>query len=189
MNLFIDTISNIGNFILFNDKREIITKKKWNIKWKESSKLISKIDKFVKKNNLSFLDLSNIVVVNWPGSFTWIRTTVLVVNTINYIINKSITPISFFDLYDNYPIIKSSSKRDCFVKENKKDKIKILSNDDLLNYLKKNNILEIYWEIDKKILPWIKILDKINYDNIIKKIKFEDNKIISPLYIKKPNIS
>jgi hypothetical protein len=48
-----------------------------------------------------------------------VRTTVLAANSINYIINKNMTALSFFDLHNTYPIIKASSKRDCFVQKEK----------------------------------------------------------------------
>jgi len=58
---------------------------------------------------------------------------VLAVNTINYIIKKNITHLSFFDLFTSYPIIKSSSRRDLFVKYEKHATIEIVNNDDFLN--------------------------------------------------------
>jgi hypothetical protein len=39
------------------------------------------------------------------------------------------TAISYFDLHKTYPIIKASSKRDCFVQKNKNSKIEIIMND------------------------------------------------------------
>jgi len=189
MNLFVDTISSEWNLILFDDNRKIIDKIIWHIKWNESSLLIPKIDELIKRNNLDYKNLKNIIVVNWPGSFTWVRTTILVINSINFITKNNVDCLSFFDLYDNYPIIKSSSKRDCFFKETKKSEIKILENEKLLNFLNKKNIKKIYWETKTSLFPWIKILEKIDYHSIIKKIIFKNNKKIKPLYIKKPNIS
>jgi hypothetical protein len=66
------------------------------------------------------------------------------VNTINFVINKQITSISFFDLFNNYPIVKTSSKRDCFIKKDKNSEIEIIRNDDLKQYLKENKINIIY---------------------------------------------
>lgn len=189
MNLFIDTISSEWNIILFDNNREIKNRIILNLKWNESSKLISNIDELLKSNNLEYQNLDNIVVVNWPGSFTWIRTTVLVVNSINFIIKKNITPISYFDLFKNYPIIKSSSKRDCFLKKDENSKIEVISNEELLNYLNKGHISDVYWEIDKEVFSLVKIFEKIDYENIISEIEFKDFKEITPLYIKKPNIS
>ncbi|MFC1797855.1 hypothetical protein ACFLY2_01510 [Patescibacteria group bacterium] len=53
-------------------------------------------------------------------------------NSINYIINKNMTALSYFDLHTSYPIIKASSKRDCFVQKDKNSKIEIIMNDILI---------------------------------------------------------
>jgi len=57
---------------------------------------------------------------------------VLAANTINYIINKNMTALSYFDLHKTYPIIKASSKRDCFVQRTKDSKVEIIMNDILI---------------------------------------------------------
>ena len=189
MNLFIDTISIPSILILFDDKREVIDKNTFQIKWNESSLLIPKIDDFIKKNSINYKDLENIVVVNWPGSFTWVRTTILAINTINYIIKKNITTLSYFDLFDGYPIIKSSSKRDCFFKLDKESGIEIITNDKLKQDLNEKWLKIIYWEANNNFFCNIKILDKIKYEDIIKNIKFKNLFKANPLYIKKPNIS
>lgn len=188
MNLFIDTISTSATIILFDDNRIIVDSYSWDIKWNESSTLIPKIDKFLKENNLDYKELENIVVVNWPWSFTWVRTTVLAINTINYIIKKNLTSLSFFDLFCRYPIIKSSSKRDSFIKKSKNEEIEIIYNDELLDVLKEKKINKLYWETNSILFNELEILDKVDYENIIKNIKLENKKILDPLYIKKPNI-
>jgi hypothetical protein len=47
-------------------------------------------------------------------------------------------------LFENYPIIKTSSKRDLFVKKSKNNIIEIIKNEDFVDYIKNNNIKEIY---------------------------------------------
>lgn len=193
MNLFINAITQNWTLILFNEKRIIISQKNIEILWNESSKLIEVIDIFLKENKITYTDLENLVVLNWPGSFTWVRTIVLAINTINFIIKKNITSLSFFDLFENYPIIKSSSKRDLFVKFKNSDNIQIIKNDDFLNSFSKERLSTlqvIFWDISNNIISEkIKVNSKINYEKIIKNISLKDNKIIEPLYIKKPNIS
>jgi hypothetical protein len=39
------------------------------------------------------------------------------------------TALSYFQLYNKYPIIKASSKRDCFVQMKENSKIEIISNE------------------------------------------------------------
>jgi len=189
MNLFIDAVSVNWILILFDDNRKIIEKHVINIKWNESSSLIPLVDIFLKNNNIDYKNLENIVVVNWPWSFTWIRTIVLGINTINYIIKKNITPISYFDLFNDYPIIKSSSKRDCFFKKSIDNEVQIIENNKLIDLFDTSNTNIIYWEANKDIFTKIKILDKIDYSTIIKSVDFKNNDKIQPLYIKKPNIS
>jgi len=109
-------------------------------------------------------------------------------NTINFVINKAMTSLSFFDLFSDYPIVKTSSKRDCFIKKSKDSQIEIMPNTDLEEYLKSNNITKIYWDFDVAKLENVEIIDKIDYWNIIKKIKLDNKKRIEPIYIKKPNI-
>lgn len=58
----------------------------------------------------------------------------LVVNTLAYIYpHIFLTGISFFDMYDAYPIIKTSSKKDLFVKREKYASIEVVSNEDFVN--------------------------------------------------------
>ncbi len=184
MNLFINAISENWILILFNDDRNIISQKKIKILWNESSKLISLVDSFLKENDTEYQKLENLVVVNWPGSFTWVRTIVLAINTINFITKKSITPLSFFDLFESYPIIKNSSRRDLFVKYQKPANIEVVKNENF------KFCWEVYWDIWNNILSEeLQTISDINYPKIIKNIDFQDNTLIEPLYIKKPSIS
>lgn len=192
MNLFIDTLSSQAALLLFSDKKQIIDDLFWDIKWNESKTLIPKIDDFLKRNDMSYFDIENIVVVNGPGSFTWIRTTVLVANTINYIIKKKLFPISFFDLFHDYPIVKSSSKRDCFVQLSPDSKIEIIKNDELQGLFVSKNISKIYGEVHSGVFESVKIIDKVDYKSIIASLNLESCngcQRIDALYLKKPNIS
>lgn len=189
MNIFIDTISIDSNIIIFDDNRQIIDSLVWQSKGKESSTLIPNIDTILSKNKIKYSKIQNIVVVNWPWSFTWVRTTCLVVNSLAFIFKCKITPLSYFDLFTWFPIIKASSKRDCFLKLDSSSKVEIISNEDLNIYLQKNNIKKAFWEKISFLDSSIDLFDNIDYSDIINKIDFKEYKIIKPLYIKKPNIS
>lgn len=182
MNLFLDTISPQNALILFDDDRKIISEYFFDVRLNESTRLIEEFDAFLQKNNLVYADLENIVVVNGPGSFTGVRTTVLLVNTINFVIKKNITPITYFELFQEYPIIKTSSKRDVFLKKSFSDDIEVISNETLKEYLNTKSITRYFWDFE-----WSD--SKVSYENIIKNISFADKKQIEPFYFKKPNIS
>lgn len=189
MNLFLNAIQENGVIILFDSSRKIIFRKDIKVLWNESSKLINILNDFLNESNIDYKSLENIVVANWPWSFTGIRTIVLLINTINYVIKKHITTISYFDMFKKYPIVKPSSRRDYFLQKNKDSQIDIISNDNLKTYFIENNIDKVYWDINIELYPNIQKFDIIDYSYIIKNIKLDTKKIIRPLYIKKPSIS
>lgn len=184
MNIFLDTVSKVWKIILFDDDKNILKQKDFLVLWNESTLLIEEFDLFLKENLVNYFDLKNLVVVSGPGSFTGIRTTILMINTINFVIWKDITTINYFELFEKYPIVKTSSKRDSFVKLTKESDIEILQNDQIL--FKLWGINNIYWDL---ILDWIITNDLVNYEKIIKNITFDNKKIAQAYYIKKPNIS
>jgi hypothetical protein len=117
-----------------------------------------------------------------------VRTIVLVVNSLGFLHNIKLTDISYFDLFENFPIIKSSSRRDSFVKKDNNSDIEIIQNTDLEIDFEENNIDEIYGE-SNYIFENVSIVEKINYSAIIQDVEFQNKKKIEALYIKKPNIS
>lgn len=185
MILFINTIAKNAYLGLFDENREKISEEYFEIKWNESSLLLPKLEEFLEKNNLDYFKIKNFVLVNWPWSFTWVRTAVLAINTINFITKQNITPISYFDLFENFPIIKSSSKRDSFFKKDNFSEIEIWENEKIKFFLEENKISKINgeWNIEN-----VEIFENINYCDIIKKIEFQNFKKVEALYIKKPNI-
>ena len=185
MILFVNTIWKKAYLWLFDNKKNLLSETFFEIKWNESSLLLPKLEEFLEKNNVDYFQIENFVLVNWPGSFTWVRTAVLTINTINFITKKNITPLSYFDLFKSFPIIKSSSKRDSFFQKDKNSLIEIIENEKILEYLKEKNISKINWDWS---LENIEILEKIDYYDIIKKIELKQNKKVEALYIKKPNI-
>lgn len=193
MILFVDTISNPGYIGLFDNNINLIKSDRINIKWNESSKLLVFIDDLIKSIELNYNDIKNIILVNWPGSFTWLRTSVLIINSINYLTKENLTSINFFELfelsYNSYPIVKTSSKRDLFIKKTFDSFIEIIKNEDLEIYLKENNIKTLYWELSNNINHEFDIISKINYENIIKSIELDNLDKIEAFYVKKPSIS
>lgn len=184
MNIFLDTISPKNALILFDEKRQILQKHFFDVRLNESTLLIEEFDNFLAKNKLSYHDLENIVVVAGPWSFTWVRTTILLVNTINFVIKKHITTLTYFDLFENYPIIKTSSKRDSFVKITRESEIEVIPNENLPEKLKDSKTV-----CGDIVLESITTISEIDYEKIIKNIAFDIQKIANPFYLKKPNIS
>jgi tRNA A37 threonylcarbamoyladenosine modification protein TsaB len=189
MNLFLQAITDPGILILFDDTRFIIAKQNFSLLWKESSSLLREIEQFLAKQDLQTLDLNHIIVVNGPGSFTGIRSIVLIVNTLSFIFpHLKLTPLSYFDLFSWFPVVKQSSKRDIFVQFSQAEIIEIIGNTTFLEKLKERGVLKIFW--DAKIDLGDIFLENIpDYDTLCKTIVLQQKKRIEPLYIKKPNIS
>ena len=188
MNLFIDTISPQNILFLFNDQREILFQKNIDVRLQESSKLIWEVDLFLKEAGKTYSDLKKIVIVHGPGSFTWVRTTVLMANTIAYVVKAEMFGVSYFELFDEYPIIKASSKRDSFVQKNHTSSIEVLQNEEVRGLCEQNNISKIFGEA--WFLENIECVSEVNYTKVLEKISFDHPQSrIEPLYLKKPNIS
>ena len=188
MYIFFDWVSSEWYIALVDTNKDIIASDNFQISWNESTQTIPIIDEFLTAQKVNYTDIENIMCVAGPWSFTWIRTISLVVNTLAYTYkNIKLTSVNFFDLYDTYPIVKSSSKRDLFVKYSKSDIIQVLSNTDFENLREDNHI---YWDTNcDRFTKDISISQKIDYQKVIKNIAITDTSKIAPLYIKKPNIS
>lgn len=184
MNLFINAVSSQGKLILFDEARQITSEIDISLLLNESSKLIGTVDNFLTDNGVMYSDLENIVVIHGPGSFTGIRTIVLYVNTLSFTYkNIRLTPVSFFDMFDTYPIAKVSSKRDLFVKDQKSAIIEVVKNED---FVEKYTWQTIHGDID---MEGVSCTWEIDYNKFIQSISLGNEKKIEPLYIKKPNIS
>ncbi len=188
MHVVFNGVSSCGYIWLFSHEREYIDSENFEIAGNESSKATSLIADFLEKQKLNYQDISNIIVVVGPWSFTGIRSISLIVNTLAYIYpHISLTPVNFFDLFDTYPIVKSSSKRDLFVKYDEKSIIEIVTNSD---FESRYTLSDIYGDTDiNRFSAWYVLKDSIDYIWLMNDIQLKKEKRIAPLYIKKPNIS
>jgi len=184
MNLFIHAVSSEGRLLLFDSAGTIHHEQGISLLLNESSKLIWTVAAFLQASHVSYEDVENIVVIHGPGSFTGIRTIVLYVNSLAFIYpHILLTPLSFFWLYDSYPIAKKSSKRDLFVKRSENAIIEIVQNDVFLAEYSDKTVYGDIWDIHT-------LCDaSVEYSTILKSLQLKKEKSIEPLYIKKPNIS
>lgn len=187
--LYLDAVSTLGKIAL-SQNSQILFEESFSLAWNESSLLSQKVFHFLDTQSIQLTDIDNIYVVSGPWSFTGIRSICLFVNTLAYIYpHLYLTPISFFDLYDTYPIIKQSSRRDAFVKKQKNTIIEILQISELEQLLRLYR--KSYGSFDLSLLDseWIIIESSYNTSQIIQSLIPKKLKFIEPLYIKKPNIS
>ena len=188
MYLFFDGVSTQWYIGLYDLQKNCVAYENFAISGNESTQTIPVIDCFLKKQNIKYTDIENIAVVAGPWSFTGIRTISLVVNTLAYIYpHIYLTSINFFDLYQNFPAVKSSSKRDLFVKWKKSATIEIVQNGDFESSCERETI---YGDVNiDRFETVFDLKSAIDYEEVFRNIALKQEKQIAPLYIKKPNIS
>ena len=111
---------------------------------RQSEVMIPELDKLLNKHNLNKDDISSVVVCIGPGSYTGVRIAITIAKTINAVLNVPIYPISSLHALkdDDKPsicLINARSKRSYIgVYQNEKCLLKdqIMSNDDVLTYIK-----------------------------------------------------
>lgn len=186
--LFLDAVSTRGKILLLRDGKSI-REEVIELAWNESSKLWAKVFSFLEWCKVDVSELWRIYVVRGPGSFTGIRSICLFCNTLAFIYpSLELYPLSFFDLFENYPIIKQSSRRDVFVKMQKNATIEIVLISELHTLLPWNS--EVWWSFDTSCLEREDILLSESYDahEVISRSHWKASRCIEPLYIKAPNI-
>lgn len=98
--LFIDTASFPSSILLFNDERDILDQILWENKHTEFDTLIENIDRLILHNNITYTDIKKILCIVWPGSFTGIRVTTLVANSLGYSFWIPLYPITIPTFFD-----------------------------------------------------------------------------------------
>ena len=145
--LFISTYSELITIGLFKDNTLIMQKEKESEK-SHSIYLVPMIDEILKENNIECQDLSEILVVNGPGSFTGIRLGVTVAKTLAYTLNIPIKTISSIEaisasIKDNNKIITISDTKGKYlgIFENNKlvNELMYLKNADYEQYINNYN--------------------------------------------------
>ena len=91
--LYIDT--HMEYLVLGLIKNEKLLAKKVLKSNKHSEHTINLLNEIMTENNLDFADLSEIIVINGPGSFTGVRIGVVIAKIIGYTKNIKVKPISY----------------------------------------------------------------------------------------------
>ena len=103
------------HLILGNKKKIIATSFKPRLK-KVSECLVLEIENLLKSNSKDYKNLTKIIAINGPGSFTGIRTSVTVAKVLGLTLNIPVCGISLFDLMlMQHKNIKTNSDQKFFI--------------------------------------------------------------------------
>ena len=155
------------HLVLGNKQKILVTSYKPRLK-KVSEALVVEIENLLNSASINYNNLTKIIVMNGPGSFTGIRTAVTAAKVLGLSLKIPVCGISLFDLLNlHHAKIKSNKNQKFFIHLNNQ----IFFMQDILKLGKKSKISIINFEIDLPI--------DINGFDVIS----SDRKIIKPLRI------
>ena len=155
------------HLVLGNKQKILVTSYKPRLK-KVSEALVVEIENLLNSASINYNNLTKIIVMNGPGSFTGIRTAVTAAKVLGLSLKIPVCGISLFDLLNlHHAKIKSNKNQKFFIHLNNQN----FFMQDILKLGKKSEISIINFEIDLPV--------DINGFDVIS----SDRKIIKPLRI------
>jgi tRNA threonylcarbamoyl adenosine modification protein YeaZ len=197
--LGINTASRTTAIALLQDEK-ILAENSWQTQNDEAEKLLPNIHSLLKKNKLDFKDLTRIVVVQGPGSFTGLRIGVTVANLIANLQKIPVHSVDTFTLLrrkndskPTEPIVLLAGKKEIYIQEKEGSKPTITKLEEAASQLPKEPVHGELLPDQIEEIPNFKPSTK-SFANTLKELKPKDLKeapksIVHPLYIKEPSIS
>ncbi|MBU1178385.1 tRNA (adenosine(37)-N6)-threonylcarbamoyltransferase complex dimerization subunit type 1 TsaB [Patescibacteria group bacterium] len=103
MDLVIDTISK-QSLVALGERGRLVSKIIWPSDYKQSEELLVKIDELLQANKAEQEDLTGVVVVNGPGSYTGIRVGVSTGNALGFTLGVSVVGVSYLDVLAGWAV-------------------------------------------------------------------------------------
>lgn len=211
MLLAINTASSKTAIALIEDKK-IIAEKSWHSQNDEAEKLMPAIDHLISESGKKYENISQVLAIKGPGSFTGLRVGITVANTIAHLNNCELFAIDSFEyqitflppdssLVSNTALLLYAGAAGVYFslpsdKPNYATKAQNIPLIELPAYLKKNNIKKVFGDVtpeQKETLKNVEFLENKNtFAEMILKIdlsQLKSQKIIDPVYLKNPGIT
>jgi len=182
--LLLDTHFSTVTIVLYKDGKVVAIEEKES---NQSHSIITMplLESLLTNNGINIKDISEIVVVNGPGSFTGVRIGVTIAKTISYCLNIPIKVISSLEVLasnvitDNNKIVALNDRNGYFIgkftSDNKlEEDYYYISNAEYKEFAKDNKIYDFFEYID--------------YEKVYETLKSKDNlnpHLVNPLYVKK----
>ncbi|MFA5821253.1 MAG: tRNA (adenosine(37)-N6)-threonylcarbamoyltransferase complex dimerization subunit type 1 TsaB [Candidatus Gracilibacteria bacterium] len=172
LSLAINTATSTSSFAIFDANLKLLVEKSWPAKNNEAEKLLPEISKALKKLKKNFTDISSVIAVRGPGSFTGLRVGITVANTIAHLNNAKLYAIDTFEYLwharsehgtEGAAISRSNSslfpalllyagRGGVYVSFNHENasKATLVNLPDLNSYLKKNKVKSVFGDISEE---------------------------------------
>lgn len=197
--LAIDTASSNTSLALLKEG-QVLSSISWLSNNDEAEKLMPEIQKMMDENSIDYEDLENVLVVKGPGSFTGLRIGVSTANTIAHLNKCNLYAISTFEyLWINAPqnaaLLLFAGKGGVYISLTKGEEGKLINMPEVNEYLKKHNISKVFGDISKDQVAQIDAqyenIDRDFAQNILEidLSSLKKERLVNPLYIKKPGIT
>lgn len=186
--LAINTASSHTSLILAKGK-EVIEDRTWPSQNDEAEKIMPRIKEML--GGRSFDQITRILVLRGPGSFTGLRVGITVANTIAYLVGAKLFQISTFEYWHqltDLPVLIFAGKKSVYLSEGPDD-YQIVELDQLNDELKKRQITKVTGDISeaqKAILEVEFIETEGGLQDILD--QGEEVPVVQPLYVRNPGI-
>lgn len=160
---------------------------------RQSEYMVVELENILKRNKVDKKDIDGVIVGIGPGSYTGVRISLTIAKTIALALNVKLYPVSSLLLlcdFDKYSlgIINARSKRSyaaCYYKGEAIFKDKVISNEELLNFINEHQDYELYGEATHLGLEAKNPQIGDNITKLMAKLKpCEDILTLSPMYLK-----
>ncbi len=213
MILGINTASSTTELALIdnnNPTSELLLYKSWKSDNNEATILLPQLHEMLKTLNKSFQDITELILITGPGSFTGLRIGITVANTIAYLLKIPVKPLNTFQYWwllsknqettlDNKALLIFAGKQGVYISPTAEEIGKLYSLEQADIYLNENNINHIFGDLTNEQIAFFQsrkfhdikpslgdtIISNHTLLNDIKPHK----RPIAPLYIKDPGIT
>jgi len=200
--------------IAFIEDGRILDEETWISEKSEAENLMPKIDKYFMKHDKKYIDLVRILVISGPGSFTGLRVGVTVANTLKYLTSADLISVNTFEYFwwskenndkneekEKTALLIFAGIRGVYLSATNEDTqekdVELLDINEVNDRLEKLKVTKIFGELVDEQLKKINVKDKFeiktsfgeNILYILKNKDFKSEKIVVPIYVKKPDIS
>ncbi len=211
LSLAINTATSTSSFALFDNNLKLLAEKNWPAKNNEAEKILPEISKSLKKLKKNFTDISRVICVRGPGSFTGLRVGVTVANTIAHLNHAKLFAVDTFEylwhataerseaaIPPSPALLLYAGRGGVYVSFNHEDasRAELVSLPDLNSFLKKNKVKSVFGDISEdqflhvqEFVPVQKPTPRTfsaTMQNFLQNLKLKPFTLVDPIYIKKP---